>query len=79
MSIERAKRDADQRSGVSNVAYDLVTLLQNKLKGIAAMEMYRTDAEQAGDREVLDLLARLEQRERQDVEQLKALVVPRLQ
>ncbi|MGE0543980.1 MAG: hypothetical protein AB7R89_27760 [Dehalococcoidia bacterium] len=78
MTMEQAKRQTEQRSGVPNVAYDLVTIFQNKLKGIAAMEVYRTDAEQAGDKEVLELLDHLEQRERDDVERLQRLLVQRL-
>jgi len=78
MAQAQAKQQSEQRTGVSNVAYDLVTILQNKLKGIAAFEEYKLDAQVAGDQEVLDLLTRLEQRERQDVDQLKQLVVQRL-
>ncbi len=78
MSVEQAKRQADQISGVSNVAYDLVTILQNKLKGIAAMEVYKADAERAGDREVRGLLDELERREGEDVQRLKGLLVQRL-
>ncbi|MBX5492200.1 MAG: hypothetical protein IRZ14_13685 [Chloroflexi bacterium] len=78
MAQAQAKQQSEQRTGVSNVAYDLVTILQNKLKGIAAFEEYKLDAQAAGDQEVLDLLTRLEQRERQDVDQLKQLVVQRL-
>ena len=38
MDMQQAKRRADRVSGVSNVAYDLVTVLTNKLEGTAAME-----------------------------------------
>ena len=68
MVLERAKQRAEQISGVSNIAYDLVTVLQNKLQAISALEEYKIDAQQAGDQEVLDLLGQLEQREREDVE-----------
>ncbi len=72
------KREAERISGTSNVAYDLVTILQNKLQGIAAMEEYKRDAEQANDREVLDLLNDLERREVEDVNRLEGLVAQRL-
>jgi hypothetical protein len=78
MVLEQAKQRAEQISGVSNVAYDLLTILQNKLQAISALEEYKIDAQQAGDQEVLNLLAQLEQREREDVDKLKGLTVQRL-
>ena len=78
MVMEQAKQFTDRISGVSNVAYDLLTILQNKLKAIAAFEEYKLDAEQAGDHEVMDLLAQLEQRECEDIDKLKRLVLKRL-
>ena len=77
--MEQAKRGAERVSGVSNVAYDLVALLENKLTGIAALEEYKQDAQQAGDQEVQQLLDQLQQRQREDVDRLKRLVVQRLQ
>ena len=44
-----SKRRSDQVSGVSNVAFDLLTILENKLQGIAAMEEYLMDCEECGD------------------------------
>ena len=79
MSMEQAKRQAEQISGVSNVAYDLTALLENKLKGIAAIEEYKQDAQAASDQEVLSLLDQLQQQARQEVDQLKRLLVQRLQ
>ncbi len=75
MTLERAKQRTEQVSGVSNVAYDLVTILENKLKGIAAFEEYQVDAQQAGDREVQELLDELARRECEDVDKVKRLVV----
>ncbi len=77
-TLEEAKRHADVASGVSNVAYDLMVILTNKLEGIAAIEEYKLDAEEANDREVLALLERLEQRMREDVQELRRLLIPRL-
>jgi hypothetical protein len=74
-----AKQYADQVSGVSNVAYDLMVVLTNKLEGIAAIEEYLLDAEEAGDREVHALFARIEGRMRADVDELRDLLVGRLQ
>lgn len=70
------KRNAENVSGVSNVAYDLMSVLTNKLEGIAAMEQYKQDA--LGDQEVLDCFNALEQQARQDVDKLRQLVTNRL-
>ena len=35
MAMENAKRQADEVTGVSNLTYDLMTVLTNKLQGIA--------------------------------------------
>jgi hypothetical protein len=74
-----AKRHANQVSGVSNVAYDLMVVLTNKLGGIAALEEYKLDAEEAGDREVHALFARIEGRMREDVDDLRDVLIGHLQ
>jgi uncharacterized membrane-anchored protein len=76
---EEAKRQAEQVSGVSNVAYDLMVVLTNKLEGIAALEEYKLDAAEARDRPVLTLFDRLEERMHEDVGQLRELLTERLQ
>lgn len=78
MDSEQAKRETEQISGISNVAYDLMSVMTNKLEGIAAMEEYKLDAEDAGDTEFEDLLHQLQQREVGDVDQLKRLLLQRL-
>ncbi|HET8632160.1 MAG TPA: hypothetical protein VFL91_32440 [Thermomicrobiales bacterium] len=78
MALEQANQRAEQVSGVSNVAYDLLTLLQNKLQGVTALESYRRDAERAGDAEAGALLADLERRELEDVARLRPLASARL-
>lgn len=77
--MERAKRQSEQVTGVSNVAYDLMIVLTNKLEGIAAMEEYKLDAEEAGDQEVRALFERIVRRERDEIEELRTLLLPRLQ
>ena len=77
-SMEQAKREAHRVSGVSNVAYDLLTILQNKLTAVAAMEEYKTDAQEQGDKDALELLSQLERRESEDIAQLKRIVAARL-
>jgi hypothetical protein len=74
-----AKRDASAITGVSNVAYDLMVVLTNKLEAIAAIEEYKLDAAEAGDTEARALFDQIEQTERAAIEQLRGLVVSRLQ
>jgi hypothetical protein len=76
---EEAKQRADQVSGVSNVAYDVLVVLTNKLEGIAAIQEYLLDADEAGDREVHALFARIEGRMREDIDELRDVLVGRLQ
>jgi hypothetical protein len=74
-----AKRHADRVTGVSNVAYDLMVVLTNKLEGVAAMEEYKLDAELAKDAAARSVFERIEQRERQDIDELRGLLVDHLQ
>ncbi|HKG24972.1 MAG TPA: hypothetical protein VKB09_04945 [Thermomicrobiales bacterium] len=78
-TFEQAKRRVEQVTGVSNVAYDLMAVLTNKLQGIAAIEEYKLDAEAAGDREVGRFFERIEERDRQEVGELREMLVRHLQ
>lgn len=78
MSMEHAKRHCAAVSGISDVAYDALAILVNKLQGIAAMEEYKLDAREAEDDEFLALLGELEQRECKDIVKLKGLVISKL-
>jgi hypothetical protein len=78
MTMENAKRQADEVTGVSNLTYDVMTVLTNKLQGIAAIEAYKLDAQQEGDREVQALLEQIQRGDREDVERLRAMVAQRL-
>ncbi|HEV2065898.1 MAG TPA: hypothetical protein VGR08_03610 [Thermomicrobiales bacterium] len=73
---DQAKKQSEQVSGVSNMAYNLLTLLHNKLEGIAALEAYKVDAQ--GNQEVSSLLDELQQTAVQDVSRIKPLLVQEL-
>ena len=79
MEQELAKRRSERVTGVSNVAYDLMVVLTNKLEGVAAMEEYKLDADAANDREVRTAFERIEERERQSIEELRGLLIAHLQ
>jgi hypothetical protein len=70
------KQRTHQATGVENVTYDLMTVMTNKLQGIAAIEQYMQDAQ--GDQEAMQCFQHIEQREREDIDKLRGLVAQRL-
>jgi hypothetical protein len=49
----------------------------NKLEGVAAIEEYTLDAEAAGDQDVRAAFERIEQRERESIDELRELLCDR--
>ncbi|MFM9107728.1 MAG: hypothetical protein ACKOWF_13630 [Chloroflexota bacterium] len=78
LSQHEAKRRSGEVSGVTNIAYDLMVVLANKLEGIAAIEEYKLDADAAGSAEVRAVLERIESRDRQDVDELRDHLITHL-
>jgi hypothetical protein len=79
MEQEQAKRRSERVTGVSNVAYDLMVVLTNKLEGVAAMEEYKLDADASNDPAVRAAFERIELRGREDINELRGLLVTHLQ
>lgn len=77
--MSEAKKGTESLTGVSNVAYDLMIVLANKLEGIGAMEEYKRDAEEAGDSDCGALFDRLQQRDKQEVQELRQRLLRHLQ
>lgn len=75
--MAQAKKQSEQATGVSNPAYDAMTVLTNKLQSIAAIEQYKQDAQ--NDQELLQCFEQIQERERADVDQLRGIVAQRLQ
>ena len=65
-------------TGVSNVTYDLLTMLTNKLQCAAAAEQYERDPEQVADDEVLVVYAQIERHAREDITELRRLLSYRI-
>ncbi len=57
---------------LSNLNYDLLTILQNKLEAIAAYEVYLRDCKEAGQHDCQELVAELKRADERHVEQLRA-------
>ena len=55
---------------LSNLNYDLVTVLQNKLEGVAAYEVYLEDCEHSGDKGCQELVAELKRDDERHIERL---------
>ena len=78
MELEDAKRNAGRISGVSNLAYDLMVVLTNKLEAIAAVEEYLLDADAANAAEVRAVFERIQADDRAHVDLLRDLLVSHL-
>ncbi len=79
MLTEQAKRqNAERISGVPNVSYDLVAVLHNKLEAIAAYEVYKQDAQEAGHRQAEAFFDQCQQFERTAVQQLREMLAQNL-
>lgn len=65
---------AEQASGVSDLTFDLVSMLHNKLEAVAAMETYKRDAKLAGHPHALEFLTECQESDRLAIRRLRALV-----
>lgn len=69
----------DERStGTPNHVFDAVAALTNILEAGAVYEQYITDAEQAGDQELVDYFRNAQEEDRRRAEELKRLLNTRL-
>ena len=75
MVIEHSERRTTERiTGVPNVTFDLTAVLHNKLEAIAAYELYKQDAREAGHRQAEAFFDQCQQFERTAVQQLRELL-----
>ncbi len=56
---------------VSNLEYDLLTVLQNKAEAMKAYDTYISDAEQAGSQPCVELLRKLQQSDAQQISEIR--------
>ncbi len=56
---------------LSNLNYDLLTVLQNKLEAVAAYEVYLKDCEKSGNKECQQLVAELKRDDEGHIERLR--------
>lgn len=63
---------------IADVAYDIMTMLTNKLQCAAALGQYRNDAHAAGEDEVLMVYQQVERHAREDITALRDLLRSRI-
>lgn len=56
---------------LSNLNYDLLTVLQNKLEAVAAYDLYLKDCQKSGDKECQQLVTELKRDDERHVELLR--------
>jgi ferritin-like metal-binding protein YciE len=56
--------------GVSDLGYDIITLLQSKLEAVDIYPLYIEDATEAGDAEIAHLLEQILRQDEQHIEML---------
>lgn len=79
-SMEQAERtDAPRISGISNVTYDLISTLHEKLKSVAAYDIYKADAKKEGHKQAESFFDECLQQERAACEQLRDMLANSLQ
>jgi rubrerythrin len=67
-----------EKTGATNVEYDLFSEMHSLLKGNAALEQYINDAKGAGDQEVESCFQTLHDQNKQHVDTLRRLIEKRI-
>ncbi|HEX5441451.1 MAG TPA: hypothetical protein VFW76_11240 [Ktedonobacterales bacterium] len=57
---------------MTNLSYDIVTVLQNKLEAVAAYDVYLKDCKESGDSACQQLVAELKRDDERHVAKLRA-------
>lgn len=64
--------NSGSEAGISDLGYDIITLLQSKLEAVDVYDQFIEDAREAGDQQALQLFEQIKQQDAQQVEQLTA-------
>lgn len=68
----------EEKTGTSNRAYDLVSVIYHALQGAETYERFIADAQLDGDLELADFLREVQERSCDIAERAKQLLQPRL-
>jgi hypothetical protein len=66
--------DTQQRYPISNVLYDVVTLMYERCKGLEALNEYERDGQQGGHQALVDLVQKIRQQDEQIVHELEQIL-----
>lgn len=65
-------------TGTKNENYDLISIIYHLLQNASTCEVYIKDAEQAGDRQLMDFFAKIKEESCQQAEQAKQMLAKRI-
>jgi hypothetical protein len=68
----------EQKTGTSNAAYNLVSVIYHALQGAETCDVYIADADREGDAELADFFRDVQERNRDFAERAKGMLKPRL-
>jgi hypothetical protein len=74
-----ATQQMQQKTGASNLEYDIVAEMHELLEGNAALEQYINDARQAGDRDAEQCFQQIQDQNRKSVATLRTLLAKHMQ
>lgn len=63
--------DNGNSQAISDLEYDLLTVLQNKAEALKAYEIYIKDAQEVGSQPCVDLFQRLHQSDMQQIQEIR--------
>ena len=78
MEKQHKSEQAAQKTGASNLEYDLFSEIHSLLKGNAALERYIEDAREAGDREVESCFRAIHDQNKENAAKVRELIAKRL-
>lgn len=64
--------------GISNMEYNLVTTMANLLNGVEVLEKYASDADQAGDTECATIFRTIRENNKSSAQQLRSALARHL-
>jgi hypothetical protein len=70
---------ANQTYPVSNLVYDVATLISERCKGLEALKQYMRDAQQGGHEAFLQLAQKMQQQDQENVRELEKILARNIQ
>jgi hypothetical protein len=74
--VQQMKRDCNTRT--ANEHYDLISIIYHSLQSASVCDMYILDADNCGDRELMEFFQQVKERNCQQAEQAKQLMAQRI-